>query len=493
MDAPITCPEDLLEHLLEVRSDVSRQADETFRRWQKRITRRTFLPSARNLADYLALRQRDLREVQRALAPWGLSTLGRSEARVRESLDAVIATLCAVCNRPLPDGLERPTSAAFFQGERALSANTNALLGSSGARRQVRIMVTLPSEAASDASMLRELVAQGMNCVRINCAHDDADAWARMLKHLRAAEGDTNRRCRVLMDLGGPKLRTEQVRTGEETRVGRGDTVLLTRGEFISLEQHPFQVSCTVPGALDGLRAGSIIWMDDGKIGFKVEQIIPSGVVLRVTHARPKGEKLKPEKGLNFPDAPLNIDPLTTNDLEDLAFVARHADIVGYSFVQQADHIAHLQDELHLRTPEADRIGIVAKIETPLAVRNLPEMIIQAAGRQPFGAMIARGDLAVEIGYQRLAEIQEELLWVCEAAHVPVIWATQVLEHLVKTGVPSRAEITDAAMGGRAECVMLNKGPFLLDAVNVLDDVLRRMQGHQSKKTAQLRALRAWS
>jgi len=106
------------------------------------------------------------------------------------------------------------------------------------------------------------------------------------------------------------------------------------------------------------------------------------------------------------------------------------------------------------------------------------------------GVMIARGDLAVECGYQRLAEVQEEILWICEAAHVPVIWATQVLESLAKSGIPSRSEITDAAMGERAECVMLNKGPYVVAAVRILDDILRRMQDHQEKKRSMLRKLR---
>ena len=106
------------------------------------------------------------------------------------------------------------------------------------------------------------------------------------------------------------------------------------------------------------------------------------------------------------------------------------------------------------------------------------------------GVMIARGDLAIECGYERLAEVQEEVLWICEAAHVPVIWATQVLDNLAKLGQPSRAEITDAAMGQRAECVMLNKGPHVLEAVDVLDNILRRMQAHQTKKQSLLRQLR---
>jgi pyruvate kinase len=103
--------------------------------------------------------------------------------------------------------------------------------------------------------------------------------------------------------------------------------------------------------------------------------------------------------------------------------------------------------------------------------------------------MIARGDLAVECGFERLAEVQEEILWICEAAHVPVIWATQVLETLAQEGMPSRAEVTDTAMGHRAECVMLNKGDHVLTAVRVLEDILRRMQAHQVKKRAMLREL----
>jgi pyruvate kinase len=115
--------------------------------------------------------------------------------------------------------------------------------------------------------------------------------------------------------------------------------------------------------------------------------------------------------------------------------------------------------------PSAGGISIVAKIEMPLAVHNLPQLIVRAAGRQPLALMIARGDLAVEIGFERLAEMQEEILWLAEAAHVPVIWAAQVLESLVKQGLPSRGEMTDATMAARAECVMLNKGPFVADAV----------------------------
>ena len=126
---------------------------------------------------------------------------------------------------------------------------------------------------------------------------------------------------------------------------------------------------------------------------------------------------------------------------------------------------------------------------TPPRFERLPNLVLAAMRHHPAGVMIARGDLAVEGGYERMAEVQEEILWVCEAAHMPVIWATQVLESLAKKGMPSRAEIMDAAMGERAECVMLNKGPHIVEAVKALDDILRRMQDHQAKKSSRLRRL----
>jgi pyruvate kinase len=104
--------------------------------------------------------------------------------------------------------------------------------------------------------------------------------------------------------------------------------------------------------------------------------------------------------------------------------------------------------------------------------------------------MVARGDLAVEVGFERLSEVQEEILWLCEAAHVPVIWATQMMEGLAKRGSPSRAEVTDAAMSSRAECAMLNKGPNIVETVAFLREVLRRMDTHQYKRKAMLRKLR---
>ena len=108
----------------------------------------------------------------------------------------------------------------------------------------------------------------------------------------------------------------------------------------------------------------------------------------------------------------------------------------------------------------APDLGVILKIENRAAFERLPELMMTASKQRRVAVTVARGDLGVEIGFERLAEVQEEILWLAEAAQVPVIWATQVLESLAKDGLPSRAEVTDAAMSTRAECVMLNKGPY---------------------------------
>ncbi len=485
-------PKELLDSLLDLRRDICDRGSETFTQWRPFIEQRAFAISAQNLAYYLVLRRHDLRQLQTALMPWGLSSLGRSEARVMESLDAVIQTLGVICDRDSRTLPPRPRLSAFFRGNRMLERQTKAVFGETPENRSVFIMVTFPAEAATDYDLVRDLLKYGMNCARINCAHDSATEWAAMIANLRRAEQELGRSCKVHMDLAGPKNRTGEVAIPEGKRLFKGDRILLRRDTPKTSEKYPIQASCQIPEVLDQVKIGAPVWIDEGKLGTRVEKIVDDGLVLEVTHARTKGERLRPDKGINFPETLIRLAPLTEKDKQDLDFIAYNADIIGYSFVQEAEDIEALQAELAARLPDPRKIAIIAKIETKRAVQNLPELIVRAAGRQPFGVMIARGDLAVEIGYERLAEIQEQILWLCEAAHVPVIWATQVLEQLVKKGTPSRAEMTDAAMSQRAECVMLNKGPYVVDAVKILDDVLARMKGHQIKKTQQMRELQSW-
>lgn len=482
-------PRLLLDSVQQLRQAIYEEGQATFKRWRPSIRSRDYIISALNLAYYLALRQHDIRPLQSALTSWGLSSLGRTEARVMPNLDAVIATLSMICGEPA----KHPRMSLFYRGQRLLQRHTDAVFGRQTDGRPVRIMVTMPDEAAEDYRFALHLLEAGMDCIRLNCAHGGPDKWTAVIRNLRKAESETGRACKVAMDLTGPRLRTDTIMVPHGRRLYAGDTFRINTGTFKSAHKYPIQASCTLPDVLKQVKAGARVWIDEGKLGAEVVEAGPDGLVLKVTHARHHGEKLKTGKGLNFPDTTLHLPALTPKDLQDLDFVAQHADIINYSFVQEATDIAMLQDALASRSEHPERIAIVAKIETKRAISNLPELIIQAGGRQPFGVMIARGDLAVEIGYDRLAEMQEQILWLCEAAHVPVIWATQVLERLVKKGTPSRAEVTDAAMSERAECVLLNKGPYISEAIVILDQVLARMQAHQLKKTAMLRALGSWA
>jgi pyruvate kinase len=570
----------------------------------------TYLKSARNLAHYIALRHHDIRSLQEELAQLGLSSLGRAEAHVMATLDAVLAAVHGLARRPrqhLPRALD------FREGNRLLGEHTETLLGPNPPNRAVRIMVTVPSEASSDYALVRELVARGMDCMRINCSYDDRQAWTAMAENLKRATRELGRNCRLSMDLAGPKLRVGPMEPGPEVikvrperdssgivlkparlrlvpeagmeqaasasissipiavgalssldagdliefidargssrqlivtrqageiveaeclrtsylasgmelrptsaperalRVGRlpaldqpivlkaGDTLILSNDLLLGRAPEvsgdgrlvrSARINCTIPEILSDIKVGERIWFDDGKIGGVVKEVAASEATIKITHASVVGSKLRANKGINLPDSDLRIASLTTKDLEDLEVVARHADIVGMSFVRSPDDVETLLAQLaRLGRPD---IGILLKIETRQAFDNLPFLVLAAMQSAAAGVMIARGDLAVECGFERMAEIQEEILWVCEAAHMPVVWATQVLENLAKKGQPSRAEITDAAMGERAECVMLNKGPYLCDAVATLDDILQRMQGHQIKKSAMLRKLERW-
>ena len=246
-------------------------------------------------------------------------------------------------------------------------------------------------------------------------------------------------------------------------------------------------VGCTLEAALDSVQAGHRVLFDDGHLEAVVEQVSAGYAVLRVTYAPGGSFQLAGEKGINLPDTELALPMFSAEDDQALAFAARHADIVDASFVRRAQDVRELYQRL--AACGADRVGVVLKIETRDAFGRLPEIVLAALERAPVGVMIARGDLAIENGYERLAEVQEEMLWLCEAAHVPVIWATQVLDLLARTGRPSRAEVTDAAMAVRAECVMLNKGPYVAEAVDALDNILRRMEQHQYKKRSLYRRL----
>ncbi len=600
-----------------IRSEMFAVEEQFFSKWSDSPEHRR--ASARNLLHYLALRRRDLRVLQSHLAAVGLSSLGRAESQVLPTIEAVLKIVQRLASK---DGTTNMTPVnlplSSSNGRTLLESNTRALLGEAPARRDVRIMVTLPSEAADDYTIVRDLLASGMDCARINAAHDDQDAWERMVRHIERARAEVGRPCRILVDLAGPKLRTGPIQPGppvlrwrprrdaygrvasparlwltatehpsvapepadatltvpadwirilqagdviklfdardsmralkvvasrsggiwaeseqtayvvpgtmlylirgtsaasaappvfygtqigplpsvpEVLQLAQGDTLVLTRSQMpgvAAVVDHrgkalePARMSVTLPEIFDDVQPGESIWFDDGKIGGVIRTVSDERIEVTITHTKPGGARLGADKGINLPDSQLRLPPLTPKDIADLTFIARRADLVGYSFVRSEGDVHALQARLAALGRD---MGIVLKIETRRAFEQLPELLLAAMRSPSSGVMIARGDLAIECGYERLAEVQEEILWLAEASHTPVIWATQVLETLTKNGIPSRAEITDAAMGERAECVMLNKGPYVVEAVRALDNILVRMQAHQRKKSAMLRHL----
>lgn len=250
-----------------------------------------------------------------------------------------------------------------------------------------------------------------------------------------------------------------------------GDALRLTAAVTDAADAIP----CSCPEIFPSVRAGEPVVFDDGRLHGRIEAVEADALLVRITAARSRGSRLRADKGINLPESAITISALTAKDLEDLAFAAAHADILSYSFVHRPTDIETLHQEWAQRG--LGGLALVLKIETRQAFLQLPRLLLAAmAHPAPLGVMIARGDLAIECGWEALAEIQEEILHLCAAAHVPCIWATQVLDSMVRHGTPTRAEITDAAMGARADALMLNKGPNLTATVQTLRAILETME-----------------
>jgi pyruvate kinase len=270
-----------------------------------------------------------------------------------------------------------------------------------------------------------------------------------------------------------------------DLQVKAGDTLHLYKTSGIlgpkATVDKPAGICCTLPEILQQVQSGHSVFIDDGKIGAIVRSSLNEEYIeLEITSPIDVTTKIRPEKGLIFPDSALNLPALTPEDINNLDFIVKHATAVALSFVHRSQDLYDLHNALD-KLGHAD-IGIVAKIETADAIHNLAQVLIAGLELPKFGILIARGDLAVEVGFENLALVQEDILCLCEAAYIPVILATQVLETLAKSGLPTRAEITDAAMGQRAECVMLNKGTHILEAVKTLSGLLSAEERHHIKK-----------
>ena len=562
---------------------------------------------ARNLIHYRALRKHDLRILQKQLGRLNMSRLANAESHVMAAL--------VTCKTILEGFIQEKrlriprVGLSVKEGRKLMKRHSRNLLGYRSKGRRTRIMVTLPTEAATDYQMVYDWIKNGMNCARINCAHDNPLIWLQMIQHVRKASKKLNRNCKISMDLGGPKIRTGPIMPGPRLRKYRPvrntlgqvvkpaqiwlspypperadwvhlpvsaesidslalcpewqfrdarnkkrrikiirkeengllahslhtayvvtDSLLVPEwelavppvriGEMPALEQKirlhkgdllvldknnpagqaaqissngqilsPARISCTSEDIFLFVQKGERILFDDGKIEGIILDVSKEELLIEITGAGLYGSLLKADKGINFPDSQLEIRGLTAKDREDLAFVVEHADMVNMSFVNSVEDVNDLLEAINeLKAEKAP--GIIFKIETQSGFNSLTEILLAAMQAYPVGVMVARGDLAIEVGWDNMARVQEETLSLCRAAHIPDIWATQVLENLAKKGLPSRAEITDAGMGQRAECVMLNKGPRILEAIRLLDIILKDRYAYMEKGASTLPILK---
>ena len=446
--------------------------------------------SAANLAHYLALRATGHVDLQADLVRAGLSSLSRREAHVMPTLDAVERTLSALCGQA-PDA---PRAAMTVDdGASLLERHAAALLGPP-IPHATRIVVTIPPWAAGDVAFMRSLLESGMDVARINASHGDPAQWAASIDALRTAAAALGRRVPVCVDLAGPKVRTGVCASGAIV-LRPLDAVALHARDAASVDAPrsadglatgPARVAVRPRELVEHLAVGQRVMFDDGNIRARCTSVdrARGEATIVVEAARTGAWPLKDRKGVNVPDTNLPIRALTAEDLVTLDFVAEKVDIVAMSFVRSASDIADLHDALRART--ARPIGLVAKIETPQACRALPEILLELMKVPPCGVMLARGDLGVEIGFDHLPEAQDEILALCEAAHVPVIWATQVLESMTEHGFPTRGEVTDAADAARADAVMLGIGPYMVDTVRFVEELLARTKQRRARSRALL-------
>ncbi|MDJ0646548.1 MAG: pyruvate kinase [Flavobacteriaceae bacterium] len=559
-----------------------------------------YTESARNLVHYLALRSFNLDILQEKLDTIGLPNSVASENSVLLNLLNYKTIINSLLKIDLPD----TDDAVYFTNKKikkALKKNAIALFGNIQNKRRTAIMVTQPTFAANEKQFAKSLLEQGMDCARINCAHDNELIWKQIIEHIRFYDSD----CKIMMDLGGPKIRTGKMKPGPKVihikpkrnalgqvmepakiwlapfglkppegeeadaivpvnkkwlrkthkgsyivfrdardkkckivideKKGNGrwgscsdsafvttgtllnvflekksnsemhavqellpleEAIFLSEGDVLRLDREPVlgepavydrmgnleelpHISCSLPEIFGKVRVGEPIYFDDGKIEGIIKEVQSKHLMVEITNTKKTGGRLKADKGINLPESDLGINGLTAKDKIDLKFVVQNADTVNFSFVNTKQDVEELLDELGKLNAS---IGIILKIETRKAFQNLPQILLEAMRNYPIGVMIARGDLAIETGWKNFAIIQEEILQICNAARLPDIWATQVLENLAKKGIPTRAEITDAAMAQRADCVMLNKGPYIEKAVRMLDKILTKMQRIQKKK-----------
>ena len=569
--------------------------------------------SLKNLKAYVNLRNMDITTLQNELTSIGLSSLGRSQCCVINSLNKDIFILSKLLNREYLQTEEDREALSFEEANEIMLENAT-VFGEKNTTFKTRVMVTLPTPTSQTPQLIKELIANGTSVLRINTAHDDASAWKQMAQIIKDENQAQQKETKIYVDLAGPKIRTSHIKKvftpftigskkepelveiapqsqpgavtrasykeldgtlqeaslvvsdeayahllkashikiddferetiqkfdciqqGErifakvnrkitvyedtnvkivtkhhkyvsalynldlkpqKIRLFRGNKIIITLKDILGCQNYQYNgieynaiIGCTNKEIFDYVKIDDVVFIDDGKIGCIVREINDIGLVCEVNIAKDKGVVLKEEKGINFPNSDLQLSAITPSDEKNFEEIVVFADLIGISFAQTGDDIEKLKSML-TNKGKFD-VAIVPKIETKIAIKNLPQILQSLLRWKKYALMIARGDLAIEVGFENLPYIQEEIYGICEAAHVPVIYATQILEGQMKNNIPSRAEVIDAAFSQRADCVMLNKGPFVVGTVIAIKNILRKIHMLYQKNRQLLNIFADW-
>ena len=324
--------------------------------------------------------------------------------------------------------------------------------------RKVKILATL-GPASSDAKMIRQLMLDGADAFRINMSHGDQKQKAKLVEAIRALEKEFGRPTTILFDLQGPKLRVGHF---------KGGRAMLEKGQRFQFDREEkagdsSRVQLPHPEIFESVRPGTNILIDDGKIRLNVLEAGEGQIICEVKVGGPVSDN----KGVNVPDVLVPIPALTEKDRDDLQFaLEQRADWIALSFVQRPEDVAEA------RTLIGDRAALLAKIEKPAAVDRLNDIVALADA-----VMVARGDLGVELPPEQVPPLQNKIVATARQYGKPVVVATQMLESMITSPTPTRAEVSDVAKAiyDGADAVMLSAesaaGQYPCEAVQMMDRI----------------------
>ena len=342
--------------------------------------------------------------------------------------------------------------------------------------------------ASSSADVIGRMIDAGIDVFRLNFSHGTLDEHKQVLDRIRSQASEHDTAIAIMGDLAGPKIRIGEI--GPDPRSGggpclirRGDSLIIQRQEIVgdcSGVEGPRRLSTTWPDMLDDVQVGQRVLINDGHIQLRVEDKSTDEITCRCLHGGP----LSSHKGINLPDTTLNVPALTPKDITDLAWaIEQQVDYLALSFVRHPDDVKALRQRLNQAGSD---IAIIAKIEKPQAIEHLDEIIDQADG-----ILVARGDLGVEMELAEVPPLQKRITVRCQAAGKLVIIATEMLQSMVTSPTPTRAEVSDVANAilDTADAVMLSAesaiGEYPTEAVAVLQDICEKTEAYlnQSPQT----------